>query len=307
MTEEWSQLIKAIIELKPDQNLLKDYLWPIITGLLSALVGFLIAQWTIKHQEFIQLTKTKLDNGNSLALLIYQAQAKLIAIKKNYAKKLSDKNPGFNDPTFRLLSIPRMERNDLLEFKVESVIFILDNNQRKLNIWEKAITNKINSIEPHTLNWKNLSRILSMIENHNQCQIVLEKRTNLFNSIIEILSKNTTSNSINEDFLKTITPPQLLKEAIDLTELLIIMIDDLIIEMSSFLNEFPKLMNATIDTKKIRQYGTVLSFEIPEGTEFLYNERCGSVNYEDLQKILGEDDLNFITKKYKHGLMTSEK
>lgn len=291
MSQDWNLLIEAINNLKQEPSYLKDYLWPIVSGIFSALLGAGVAFWTIKHQERMQVEKDKLDSGNLLIMKVLQAQTSLVAWKKNYVQALSVSTQGGDDPIHRLLSVPRMiGKGSPIEYKVESVIFIAK---------QAPGTMKDSS-------WRNIVRIFSMIENYNELQIIMAKRSMVYEKIVQLVSGTQRESSIEIETLLKLIPNQTLKEAIDLTEKMIVLVDDLIIEMVSFLDEFPKIMQKSILTNKIKNYGSVIRTSSPPN-EFIYlYERCAKVDYKKLATIFHENE-EIVSKLYKTGQMTSEK
>ncbi|QBZ83572.1 hypothetical protein GHNINEIG_01632 [Hydrogenovibrio crunogenus] len=290
MSEDWRLLIEAIEGLKQESSFLKDYLWPILTGLFSALLGAGIAFWTIKHQERVQIEKEKLDSVNSLMLTVLQAQANLLAWKNNYAQTINIDQSVSTDPLYRLLSIPRMVGvKNSIDYKTESIIFIAKNEQEVSEFSD----------------WQNIARIFSMIGNYNELQTVLDKRSESYEKVVKIIAASQNGTDINRTELYQLIPWDLLKETIDLTEKMIVMVDDLIIEMTSFLQKFPDISKNSIKTKKIKHYGNVITASSPPD-EFLYlYQRCMEVNYQKLAKIFHENE-ELVKVRYKRGQMTSE-
>lgn len=284
MTDDWSALIEVIKSLKEEPDFLKSYIWPIVTGLTSALLGAGIAFWTIKHQEIIQIEKDKLDSGNLLILKALQGQAHLVAWKANYSQGLSD------EPLHRLVSIPRMVSTyNPIEYKIESILFTI----------RKPSSDEVLS------KWSNVVRIMSMIENYNELRAILDKRSFSYEKIVEIISETPPAPVISPALIQQLIPHGLLRETLDLTEKTVLMVDDLIIELASFLQVFPDVLTASIKTKKIKHYGNVLTTSSPpDEYNYLY-ERCREVNYQRLAEIFNEDEVS-VRQRYSIGQMTSE-
>lgn len=284
MSDDWSALIEVIKSLKEEPDFLQGYIWPIVTGLTSALIGAGIAFWTIKHQEIIQIEKDKLDSGNLLILKALQAQAHLVAWKTNYSPALSD------EPLHRLLSIPRMVSTyNPIEYKIESILFTI----------RKPSSDEVLS------KWSNVVRIMSMIENYNELRAILDKRSFSYEKIVEIISQAQPGPDISPTQIQQLIPHGLLRETLDLTEKTVIMVDDLIIELASFLKTFPEILTGSIQTKKIKHYGNVVTTSSPPDKYSYLYERCGEVNYQRLAEIFNEDEAS-VRKRYSIGQMTSE-
>ncbi|PLA73739.1 hypothetical protein CYQ88_09790 [Hydrogenovibrio sp. SC-1] len=287
MSEDWKLLIEAINNLKQESSYLKDYVWPIVSGIFSALLGAGVAFWTIKHQERMQVEKDKLDSGNLLIMLVLQAQSSLIAWKHNYALAIQE----VDDPIQRLLYIPRMISNgNSIEYKVESIIFAA-----------KQVPGTMKDSS-----WRNIVRIFSMIENYNELQTIMAKRSMLHERIVQLITESQSESNIELETLLKIIPNQTLKEAIDLTEKMIVFVDDLIIEMVSFLDAFPKIMQESILTKKIKNYGSVIMTSSPPNQFIHLYDRSVEVDYKKLATIFQESE-EVVSTLYKAGQMTSEK
>ena len=59
MIEETELLVRAIESLRQDENLFKDYIFPIASAFFSALLGAGVAYFTLKYQEDIKIEKRK--------------------------------------------------------------------------------------------------------------------------------------------------------------------------------------------------------------------------------------------------------
>lgn len=92
MHQEFESLIQSVESLKQDVNPFKDYVFPIISGFLSSLLGAGVAYFTLKHQDSVKIEKEKLDTVNDWLLLAESAIATLVTLKKNYHKNI-DSNP----------------------------------------------------------------------------------------------------------------------------------------------------------------------------------------------------------------------
>ncbi|MDX5340009.1 MAG: hypothetical protein LPK25_13350 [Cyclobacteriaceae bacterium] len=290
MTEDWRLLVESINNLKQEPSFVKDYIWPIVTGLLAAVVGAATVYWTIRHQEKFHIEKEKINSGNLLMLKVIEAQANLVAWKQNYINDLREDIPLFDEPIRRLLATPRqISDNTAIEFKIELIVFTV----RKI------------SKDENIAKWQNLTRVMSMISNFNQLQLILSKRSIKYESIVEILARNLRSNKTNPSEIQQLIPNDLLKETIDLTEKAIVMIDDVIIEMDSFIKCFSEILKLNIDKLAAKRYGSIMvTVPPPEEYSYLY-ERCGEVNYQRLSEILGDDVIS-VKQRYARGQMTSE-
>ena len=88
MSEE--QLIaEAILQLKQESNVIKDYIFPIAMALFSSLIGALVGYKVYLRQEKLTIERGKLDIANKWSIMAYQMHQQLISIKANYYDRLN--------------------------------------------------------------------------------------------------------------------------------------------------------------------------------------------------------------------------
>lgn len=94
---------------------------------------------------------------------------------------------------------------------------------------------------------------------------------------------------------------QNLAALIDLTEKAIHLTDDLIIEFNDFITNFHIVAKDSIDTKKVKRYGPVLSFDT-EGNVHLKKmiERTPEVNFQRIADIFGTS-VDEASRRYHNG------
>ena len=68
MSEEMTALVDAVRSLKQEENLLKDYLYPVVLAFLSAIMDGLIGYVGIMRQRHVDAEKAKIDATNKLIL-----------------------------------------------------------------------------------------------------------------------------------------------------------------------------------------------------------------------------------------------
>jgi len=99
MNEEAELIVKAIESLRPENIWYKDYLFPVVSSFLSAILGAFVAYFTLQYQDKIKSEREKLNICNDWTLAIEGLFQSLIAFKGNYYEKMS------RDPFQRALSI----------------------------------------------------------------------------------------------------------------------------------------------------------------------------------------------------------
>lgn len=235
----------AILQLKNDSNIFKDYLFPIAMAFFSSLLGASLGYLIYRRQEKIALEKYKLDIANKWSIIAYELQQKLVSIKANYHIKFNNSNP-----ILRIISVPPilMESKNY-EFKYFELIPILNGNKE-----DKY----------------NVGSLSCIFENYLNMYLILQKRNEFYIEAINQLSKaNINFESISyEEFLNHIDK-KLLWQLIDFNEMFLILVDDLIVEFTEFVQTFPTQISKVIDLKLIKAYGGLVEVDIKSNKEVM--------------------------------------
>jgi len=116
-------LVQAIESLQQESNPLKDYIFPLVTGFFSSILGAFVAYFTLRHRDRTQLEKERINTVNDWSLLAEGAMSSLIAIKYNYHGKLN------NNPFQRTLQIRSLiHSTKKLDKNLSSLSFIIPKN-----------------------------------------------------------------------------------------------------------------------------------------------------------------------------------
>jgi len=272
MHQEIDLLVNAIDSLKQDQNVFKDYLFPVASALFTSLLGAGIAFFTLRHQEWVQIEKQKMDTTNKWTLLAEEARSSLIAIKGNYNERLTD------NPFQRMGAVPSiLFHADPIVVRYEELSFIIS----------KASPN---STDPEK--WSQIPRIRAMISNYNYVLELWKQRNQIERPIREsIIAKSGGQAYVNMDqttLMKLVSGAEL-SLVIDLTERLIRLTDDLIIELDDFLSKFPEMAKSLINTKRLKRYGVVLKYS-NNGNQLLLDliKKTPGVDYSTVEELFGE-------------------
>lgn len=284
MNNEIDLLIKAIESLQQESNIFKDYMFPIVSAFLSAVLGAGVAFITMKRQDLIQIEKNKIDVCNQWILNIENARLHLTAIKQNYHGNLTD------DPIKRFFQIPSI---------LIKPFFLADDLSGLAFIAKKSKKIKIENEK-----WLQLTRISVMVQNYNSLINIWEKRNNLERPLRERLLKESSSKAYAQiDYQQIVSIIGLadLVALIDLTELAVKNTDDLIIELYDFLIKFPKLAKPFIKKNIIKHYGSILTVE-PNDNPMFYDilKRSPEVNCDILSELIGKSPES-IKARYKTG------
>ena len=284
MNPDTELIVNAIKSLKQDPSYFKDYIFPIASAFFTSLLGAGIAYFTLRHQEGIQIEKDKMNTVNKWTLLADEARSVLVTIKSNYHGNLTD------SPIQRALAIP-------------SVLFTakpINEEYSNLSfIIPKALENKLE----HT-KWSQISIIRTMICNYNYLLELWVKRNEVERPIREKLIQKYSQKayadvSLNE-ILDCVSAADL-AVLVDLTEHVVILTDDLLVEFDTFLHDFPNYTKTLIKTDKLKRYGSILNYS-SDGNKKLAAmiKRSPSSNYELVTGLFGAT-VEQLQERYKTG------
>jgi hypothetical protein len=274
--EETTLLVKAIDGLRQEPNYFKDYAFPIASAFFTSILGAGIAYLTLRHQESVQIEKYKLDAANKWILSAEEARATLLAIKGNYHGELS------HIPLQRLAVIPSIlfHASPIVE-GYQDLSFVGPSSKDKEENYHK---------------WSQIPRIRSMVSNYNYILKLWEQRNGINQQFKEqILShhgdKAYASLSL-DDTVAAIGQANMVI-LIDLTERVIKLTDDLIVELDSFLGEFPNYAKTKIQVKRLKRYGSVMTYS-NNGNEKLLDllVKSPDVTFESVKNLFGESSEN---------------
>ena len=284
MHPETELLVNAIESLKQDPSYIKDYIFPIASALFTSLLGAGIAYFTLRYQEGIQIEKNKMDTVNKWTLLADEARSILIVIKSNYHGKLSDSpiQRALAIPTVLFTATPINEEYSHLSFLVPKLI-------------------KGTVEDPK---WSQIPIIRTMIHNYNYLLELWVKRNEVERPIKEKLVQKYSQNAYAD-----VNPEQIIKCVgaadwailVDLTEHVTKLTDDLLVEFDAFLRDFPKYAKTLIKTKRLKRYGSVLTYSNNGNKKLLAMlEKSLSSNYESVTELFGST-VEQLQERYKTG------
>lgn len=270
MSQDATIIVDAIKSLKPNADLLKDYILPIISPIFSSLMGFFIAYFTLVHQEKIKIQKSRIDDINEWTIFVHQAMSSLIGIKGNYFDDLID------NPFKRVMSVPPLIGSfNKINKNLSCLVFLA---QRK-NL------NNINESK-----WLKLPRIQAMIDNYNLLIDIWEKRSNEAQSYKQYILKNYGEDLTSQTVEELLMSPEFISLSV-LTERAIILTDSLIIEMNDFLTNFPDVAKSFIKKKYLKNYGGIIFYSSNQNKKLIkYFERSIEIDYKALSFITGKTE-----------------
>jgi len=284
VSPEIEAIVSAIKSLKQETGYFRDYLFPIASAFFSSILGAGIAYFVLRDQEDIQIEKDKMNSTNKWTLLAEQARANLIAIKSNYHGKLS------NIPFQRLATVPTVL------FQASPI------NETYQNL--SFIAPKAAGASIKYNKWSQIPRINAMISNYNYLLKLWEQRNTVYRPVIEELFNKHSKNgylSISQEEAISLVGGATISSLIDLTERVLKLTDDLLLELTDFLTEFPEYAKQIIRVKRLKRYGSVLTYLTEENSLLLAQlERVPEVDFESVLALFGRNP-DEMKEKYKTG------
>ncbi len=272
--EDMQLLVKAIESIKPEDNLIRDYLYPIILAFVSAVMGSLLGYYVILKRAQDEAEKVKIDATNKLLLEAVDCFHDLVAIKDNYLGKLSDK------PAQRLVCVPPILMHHRPSNPEFSGMYYLAKNASKLF--------KNRTLQETQDSFANIPRIKLLFENYNTALEMWKTRNELVLPVFEaIVTGNSTTGVANVSFGDMVrsTSHAKIAQLIDLNEKVLSLTDELLADFMRLMVELPKISEKLISKKVMEKYGEVFKLEFSPETQAMVSNRV-PVNQEALSKIL---------------------
>lgn len=255
----------AIKSLKEDRGIIDVYILPMLMGLFSALIGAVVAFGVFIRQEKLRSQESNPKSANQFMVYANQALGNLLSIKEIYHGRLTE---GLH-PIVRALKVPPI-RNLLRE---------IDCDISSLNFIFRSV-DSCPAAQPFA--------IMTMFENYNLAVVNWERHSELRGHIQQCLVSDN-EDKLHADDIEKVVPKNVLHSYIHLTESLLKLTDDLIIELSGFIYTFPDVAEHAIAPEVLDIYGGVIRVAANE------NEK---VRIDFLMKRVPQPDLNWIAKNF---------
>ena len=243
-------------------------LFAIIVSFIAAGVPAISAYYLWQHQEFVKSVKSKIDTTNTWTLKFNNAADALGAIKDNYRGNLN------THPALRV-------------FNVMSIITVAE--PIKLDIEDLTfLVPKTNDLEAQKIVSRDLGYINALLNNINLVLLIWRRRNKLINDFKrEIYSKAKIEfgGGIGVKEIVKHAEPAELDNLIHMTEYLISRTDDLIIETSIFVKNFPIESMKVIGNSLVKKYGTIIVYDKMQEGKMELIERCIAVDLHAMSAI----------------------
>ena len=163
--------------------------------------------------------------------------------------------------------------------------------------------------DTHNIQWRQIPRIRSMVQNYNLIVDTWNKRAEVDRPIKEKLMKDYGELAyahVNKEQIFSSVGAANFTLLIDFTEKAIQYTDDLILELHDFLQQFPEMAKTLIAKKYRDRYGPILKFSTG-GNQMLENlmEKTIEVDYSILALLFGESEER-MRAEYKTGYELEE-
>lgn len=261
MNHDAEIIANAIAALKPTPDYLKDYFFPIFTMFCSALLGGLVAIRISRAQELQRIAKDNFATSNQAFILAHECLNNLIAIKSNYAGKIT-----WGEPLYRAIAYPTMlAKLEEVTFTATGFYFIRAEPTANKSLFGKSywwlkyqlFRKQVDTPDSDaiSLTWRNTVRISSMFGNYNQVMMYLRVRNEISECVKEPLSRMDFSDKKSFLELSNIIGVATTAKYVSITELIIALTDHVIKELHSFLINFPDIAESNIEMKRIKEWG----------------------------------------------------
>jgi len=262
-------IVKAIESLQT--NVIKDYILPVSTVLISGGLGVGSAYYAVDKQEKNRIEIEKIKVVNNTLLTAMDVRISLISIKENYVNGIT------NHPIERILSVPPiMISNSKVQIELASLTFIVPKD-------DKTVPTK----------WDNIGYISTIFSNYNSLLDIWDKRNNIITDLLPKI-KEHFGQPINLATLRHLIGDAAISQLSDLTEHALHHTDDLLIEISAFLLGFSALAKTKIDKKVAKRFGEVMEASLPTYEEFPKAvdiiSKIPEVNYTLLSQLYGRSE-----------------
>lgn len=248
MSTDIEMLAASIDSLKNDSSIAKDILLPVLMSFISAFIGFFFARVLFNQQEKIKSEINKVNLINKYSIMVADIRSSLLAIKYNYDSILD------THPINRALTMPNILNNN---------VAVACNTYELSFISEKSNGKQIAYYDT----WMNVLRISALLNNYNQIIAILNQRNEVHFEIMTQINEYNKSlgikfgGEIGHDVIINMVGEGRVASLCALTERFISIVDDILIESSDFLINFPLEMDRLINQKVIKSQCTILKFK----------------------------------------------
>ncbi|WP_432461924.1 hypothetical protein [Citrobacter freundii] len=301
MSHDAEIIAKAIEALKPTQDYLKDYIFPVTLAFFSALLGGASAVYINKRQDFKNVTKENFVSSLQIYNLAHECLSNLVAIKVNYQHIESD------EPLIRANQIPTLlTKLDDITYNTQTLYFIKPIRTANKSLLERCYWN----IKHHILkkkievpdykqlrnSWRNTVRINAMFSNYNEIMRIARFRNDLNEQVKHLVSQASREQSLPIEKIQHILGANLCGGYVDVTESFIALTDYVMVELYEFLLKFPEIAESNIELRKIKELGRLPVVENREVAFLQSMKPIVKPDYKKLAKYTGASEEQLLRK-----------
>ncbi len=226
-----------------------------------------------EKQEKTKGTINKVNSANELFIKVMFIHIKLVAIRQNYYENVNKSS----DPRYRWMKMPSIMMDiEKIEFNLSRMSFIATEKTANLSL-------------EYSATWQNVIRIGVMIANYNHIGELINIRNGALHEFESVLLAKKIDKCDYKTACYLVGEASILR-VIQLTEHLILVIDDILIEVNSFLKSFPQCVLDSVDSKLIKNHESILSFTFFSDNPNKKIKRVVEVDYQIMAKIFNEDE-----------------
>ncbi|MBL4797898.1 MAG: hypothetical protein JKY50_10830 [Oleispira sp.] len=238
-------LVKALEQLKPETNIFKDYIYPIVAPFFATLLG----AWAGYHASVRKQKRDyEVDRLVALNRILLQAEScfsNLESIKENYRRDI-DSSP------LRGISFGPL----VLDFEKAST------DVSKLIFLTKTLSKTTRDIDETRLAFNNLPRLKQILHNYNQVLAIWHQRNVEVKPIFDALREHAVAGVVEGDVeeLFKVVDRENIALVCHLSEKAIKLTDDGLKEFLGLMQELPDLARPCFQKKFLTEEGGIVSY-----------------------------------------------
>lgn len=262
-------------------DVLKDYIMPVGTLVLSAVIAYYSAKSGYKWQDKFLTNKIKIDTINKTIMDFQNVQGTLLSIKANYIKNLG------THPLQRVGVMPHIIYSyKPLMINYEHLVQVIMTKDEDL----------------HNNPWVHIASYVAIQDQFNQLNILIQERNTFDSQIKDHLASTYHKKSFTFPEVMASIDSINVQKYIELTELVINMVDNLIVSVDDFLKNFPQIAKELMGDNLSDHYKMINMYKNDSESVKKLQERTPPLDLNETAKLLGltpkEVEDHFCDKSY---------
>lgn len=278
MSNDALMIASSILSLQQEASDFRNYIFPVLTTLVSVLLGYLVANNSFTKQEITKSEIERVNDFNKFLVTIDSGMQTLISVKNTYRNRLN------SAPIERALSIPTIDCYFPQTPDVTLVIFL-------------AKANEYSDSSNFYDTWNNLPRVNAMLGNFQYLRDKIKYRNLVLAQLREFYKLNVQGQSFINPASLTSEQIKVLKTVVDLTEGVVCLVEGLLKEYYSCLRNIPNAAKLAINEKLTKKHVEILTYSNPSPQFKEAFEPIPEVNISQLALLLGTTE-EVVRKSY---------